>query len=477
MGAFGLFAAASVFAQDVEIGTWAGFRKGAASFTFDDGAPSHVSDAGPMFDKYGYKATFNLVTGWNPDWSGFGNMAKNGHEIASHSDSHGQNMSGEEASSKRTISGKIQQKYGIITVAYPNCNVPNESAVLQNYIVGRICNGSWQSISDDMGKDGPANWAKVPAIMTGSENGINNTNGFTSKMQGVVSKSGWVAFLTHGFQGKNNGNANYSPTDINAIDGALKWAQQNDKDIWVAPMGYVAMYIKERKASQASATTNGGSITVKLTHSIADDISKYDYPLSLRVKSDMAKPTVKQGDATLEAKVDGGYIYFDAVPNGGDIVISGDGGSTPPPTESSSSAGPSSAASSSSTPTLSSSSGFFGPSSPWGRSSSSVGPTSGSSSSSLITAPVANSSSSSSSGEFAALDARAFDANPASAYVDASGYITVINAQGQNITVFNSLGHVVRTTKGIGCLQKVYSGAKGVYIVRIGNKARTVNIK
>ena len=77
----------------------------------------------------------------------------------------------------------------------------------------------------------------------------------------------------------------------------------------------------------------------------------------------------------------------------------------------------------------------------------------------------------------AALDARAFDANPASAYVDASGYITVINAQGQNITVFNSLGHVVRTTKGIGCLQKVYSGAKGMYIVRIGNKARTVNIK
>ena len=34
-----------------EIATWAGFRKGAASFTFDDGAPSHVSDAAPVFDK------------------------------------------------------------------------------------------------------------------------------------------------------------------------------------------------------------------------------------------------------------------------------------------------------------------------------------------------------------------------------------------------------------------------------------------
>ena len=49
--AVGLFAVGSAFAQDVEIAIWSGFRKGAASFTFDDGAPSHVTDAGPMFKK------------------------------------------------------------------------------------------------------------------------------------------------------------------------------------------------------------------------------------------------------------------------------------------------------------------------------------------------------------------------------------------------------------------------------------------
>ena len=467
IGAFGLFAATSVFAQDVEIGTWAGFRKAAVSFTFDDGAPSHVSDAGPLFDKYGYKATFNLVVNWNPDWSGFGNMAKNGHEIASHSNTHPQNMSGEEASSKSSIASKIQQKYGVITLAYPNCNVPNAQEVLKNYIVGRICNSG----NSQVGKDGPSNWAQVPAIMTGP----NGSNDFKGPMGSVVQSNGWVSFLTHGFSGKNNGNATYSPTDIGLIEDALKYAQQNDKDIWVAPMGHVAMYIKERKSSKAEASSSGGSITVKLTHSIADNISKYDYPLSLRVKSDMAKPTVKQGDATLESKVDGGYIYFDAVPNGGDIVISGDGGSTPP-TESSSSAGPTSAASSSSDQgqKVSSSSHHHG--SHHGSSSSSNGTNPVASSSSQNPNPVAGSSSSSPE-QFAALEARAFDANPASAYVDAAGYITVINAQGQNITVFNSLGHVVRTTKGIGCLQKVYSGAKGVYIVRIGNKAKTVSIK
>ena len=465
IGAAGLFAATATFAQTAEIGTWAGFRKGAVSFTFDDGAPSHVSDAGPLFDKYGYKATFNLVVNWNPDWSGFGNMAKNGHEIASHSNTHGQNMSGEEASSKKAIEGKIQQKYGIITLAYPNCNVPNESAVLQNYIVGRICN-SGNSI---VGKDGPSNWARVPAIMTGP----NGSNDFKGPMGSVVNSNGWVSFLTHGFQGKNNGNATYSPTDIGLIEDALKYAQQNDKDIWVAPMGHVAMYIKERKAAKIEAS-GSGTITVKLTHSIKDNVSDYDYPLSIRVKYDGSKAEVTQAGAKLESKIDGGYVYFDAVPNAGDIVISAEGGTGPTPSSSdnpvSSSSGTVSSSSNPGTGDSSSSSHHHG--SHHGSSSSSAGPAAPSSSSQGIT----SSSSSPSSGPDAIV-ASAFDANPASAYVDASGYITVINAQGQNITVFNSLGKVVRTTKGLGCLQKVYTGSKGMYIVRIGNTAKTVVIK
>ncbi len=440
----GMFAAGSAFAQTAEIGTWSGFRKGAASFTFDDGAPSHVTDAGPTFKKYGYKATFNLVVNWNPNWSGFQGLADEGHEIASHSNSHGNNMSGEEASSKKAIEGKIKQKYGIITVAYPNCNVPNESAVKQNYIVGRICNGSWKGMGDEMGKDGPSNWAQVPATMTGAEGQIKSTNDFTGRMQKVIQSNGWAAFLTHGFQGKQNGSANYSPTDLNAIDGALKWAQQNDKDIWVAPMGHVAMYLKERKASKAEVSSSGGNITVKLTHNIADNISKYDYPLSIRVKFDGSKAEVKQGDAKLESKIDGGYVYFDAVPNAGDIVISS--GEAPKP-ESSSSV---EATSSSATEASSSSRSHH-------RSSSSTEP-------GLSSATEA-------------LPMQAIDGRHLVAYVDASGYITVQNAQGLNITVFNSLGNVVRTTKGIGMLQKVYTGAKGMYVVKIGNRAWTMNIK
>ena len=432
-----LMGASMIYAQDAEIATWSGFRKGAVSFTFDDSAPSQVSDAAPMFDGFGYKATFNLITGgWgNTNWSGFGEMAKNGHEMASHSASHpgGVMDNGEIASSKKDVNDHIQQTYGCITLAYPNCKVPSEQQVLQNYVVGRICNGSWEGVPDVSGKDGPSNWAKTPALMTGTT-GINSTNDYTNQMKQAITNNGWVSFLTHGFQGKNNGSADYSPTDINAMKGALQWAQQNDKDIWVAPMGHVAMYIKERKASQVSASTSGSTTTVKLTHSIKDNVSDYDYPLTLKVKTSLTKAEVTQAGAKLEAKIEGGYAIFDAVPNAGDIVIAGEG------------AGPES--SSSSETTSSSSSGAVD---------CTANPTDASCQGMAIASELQNN----------------FNL---SVYRSSDNYIVVGGAQGMNITVFNSLGHQVRTTRGLGAVQKVYTGAKGVYLVKVGSKTFKVKL-
>ena len=137
-------------------------------------------------------------------------------------------------------------------------------------------------------------------------------------------------FLTHGLAGKsNNGNATFSPTDLSVIDGALSWASTND--IWVGTFRDVAMYIKERKASSATASTSGNSITVKLAHNIADNISNYDYPLSIRVQNsnNWTSVSATQGGKAITASIKDGYIYFNAVPNGGDIVITNGSGTTP----------------------------------------------------------------------------------------------------------------------------------------------------
>ena len=57
-----------------------------------------------------------------------------------------------------------------------------------------------------------------------------------------------------------------------------------------------------------------------------------------------------------------------------------------------------------------------------------------------------------------------------SVYRSSDNGIMVSNAQGKSITVFNSLGHVVGTARGTAGAQKVYTGAKGVYIVKVGTR-------
>lgn len=439
--------ASMIYAQNAEIATWSGFRKAAVSFTFDDGPQSDVDVALPMFEKYGYKATFNIVTNWANgggnngmlNWSGVQKLSAAGHEIASHSDSHpnGKPMPANEiSSSKGTISQKIQQKYGVVTLAYPNCDTPGDAQVLQNYVVGRICNGSWKGGSDIMGKDGPSNWAAVSALMTGNQ----GTSDFEGNMDKAVQQGGWVAFLTHGFQNKTNGFADYSPTDANGMDGALQYAQQKDKDIWVAPMGYVAMYIKERKASKIEPQDGGSanSMAFELKHSIADNISKYDYPLSIKVKTDWSKVEVTQDGAKLESKVDGGYVYFDAVPNAGKIVVTNANAAPEPESSSSSEVTDNSSSSDVGCDALIPGCGYEGPG--------------------MEIAPSIQNN------------------FHLAVYRSSDNYIVVSGAQGQNITVFNSLGHQVRATRGLGVEQKVYTGAKGVYIVKVGSKIMKVRL-
>ncbi len=92
-------------------------------------------------------------------------------------------------------------------------------------------------------------------------------------------------------------------------------------------------------------------------------------------------------------------------------------------------------------------------------------------SSSSIGGVAVGSSSSGIGGQFAAI---AQHKDPSlllvSVYRSSDNYIVVANAQGKTITVFNSLGNVVQTTRGLGNQQKVYTGAKGVYIVKVGSR-------
>lgn len=298
------------FVQAQEIATWEDWAKSAITFTFDDGANevnSH-SWAAEQLDKYGFKATFYVVTGWTSNWGPYQNIAKNGHEIGSHTDSHSGNSS-ELASSKATIERQIGQP--CLTIAYPNCN--EISNTLSYYIGGRICGGQTNSKS-------PSNLARFDCQICGDQ-GINSQNQFTSRCSGA--NGGWMVFLIHGIQGRQ-ANGSYSPTSPDAFTGTLQWLNQNKKDYWVCTARDAIMYFKERDNSKFQKKSgDSSSETYTLSHSLDTKLCKWDYPLSVRVpmKDGWSDLKVTQDEKEIEYDILDGYVYFKAVPNGGDIVV------------------------------------------------------------------------------------------------------------------------------------------------------------
>lgn len=307
------FLLGSNFLWAQEIATWSGFRNGVATFTFDDNLPNQLTIAVPIFDKYGYKASFYIVNNWSPNYSKYKELVGQGYEIGSHSDTHSQTMPDNEiASSKKTIESRIPNQ-SCNTITYPNCNVPNESLISQNYIGGRICSGQID------GKT-PQNYNRISSIICGNTGNVNSAQAFQQKMQETINKNGWVTFLIH----EVDEGSGYSPTSSSAIDGALSWAKQNDSKIWVTTFRNAIMYSKERDVAKITKIEgNANSETYRLSHSLETSLSKFDYPLSIRIKNAGNWQSVKatQKGSPLETELRDGYIYFDAIPNGGDIVV------------------------------------------------------------------------------------------------------------------------------------------------------------
>src|SRR5689334_9785226 len=81
----------SQIAANYEVGTWKDFKAAAVSYTFDDncsGQPSAIKE----FDNYGYKVTLFAVTGWGPNWQNLKTYSANGHEVASHTVNHSDDL-------------------------------------------------------------------------------------------------------------------------------------------------------------------------------------------------------------------------------------------------------------------------------------------------------------------------------------------------------------------------------------------------
>jgi oligosaccharide reducing-end xylanase len=307
-----------------EIGTWEGFRPAAITYTFDDNLPNQYTIAVPMFHAAGFKMTlFTVVNTWvgTFTWSQAQTAASYGDEIASHTMTHpslttvlAAQLTNELANSQSNINYRVTNEF-CVTLAYPNCVVPNESIVAQFYIAARGCSGSLVSST-------PLDFMNISSFVCGSQGSIQTPAQFNSLADSAATTHAWCVYLIHALDADNG----YSPLPSATLQASLNYMSTNQNKFWVETFGNVARYIQERNASSVAETSNSGkSITLQVTNNLNNLI--YNYPITLRrpVPANWPAVAVSQNNQRVTTKLvtvnSTNCVMFDVVPNGGEVVL------------------------------------------------------------------------------------------------------------------------------------------------------------
>ena len=311
-------------AAPYEIGTWEGFRSAAISYTFDDNVPNQYTIAVPMFHTAGFKITlFTVVNYWTSfTWAQAQGAAAYGDEIASHTMTHpslntvsATQLTNELANSQSNINYRITNEL-CVTLAYPNCAVPNETVVAQYYIAARGCSGQLVSST-------PPDFMNISSFVLGSAGPYTTSDSIINLANNATNSHSWCVYLIHSI----DINDDYSPLSSAVLQATVNYMSTNQNKFWVETFGNVVRYIQERNASSVAETaSSGNSITLQVTNSLTNLI--YNYPITLRRPVPAGWPAVaisQNGQPITVTPVtvnSTNYIMFDVVPNGGDIVLS-----------------------------------------------------------------------------------------------------------------------------------------------------------
>ncbi len=311
---FLLLCAGTGFAQQHTVTAWHGNKPGAVTISFDDGIyPTQITQALPLINQLGIKATFFVVTNWTT-WSWWPPAVAVGHEIGSHTLDHTDlttlstsDAQNELAASQAAVNANVAGQK-CVTLAYPYGHTSSsvEQLTAQYYLGARGTAPSIASASSDLDN--------VPAFDVSTY----TVPQMESLVDQTVNQGGWLLPTFHSFD----------PTQYGTWTFAQFTAYMNylagRSDIWVAPFGSVIKYIRERAAAAITSSQSSTSITVNLTDTLSNTI--FNQALTVRsVVPGWTTVKVQQGTTTttVTSVTEGGnqVIYYDAIPNGGAITL------------------------------------------------------------------------------------------------------------------------------------------------------------
>lgn len=330
----------------VKVATWYNFNKAAYSLTFDDGLLTQSEYLEPILAKYGLKATFFLITNSlqdNPDqlpqwrfgyWHKFIAMANTGHELGSHTATHpkltslkdgGENTIGtlqyELTEPVRAIQERIPG-YKVISFAYPyvdyNTHVKEES--LKRYPAVRAAGEAPNSLET-------IQWGALQANSL-TYSGTRTVASDIQKMtllqnyleEGLIAEGNWGLYLAHDVMPLEialKASDSWQPVSSESFEQFAIWLKkkQDAKELWVAPMGAVTRYIKEKENLEITEKEKTDTkLSLLLNDQLPDEIYDQALTLEIQLPQGWKKVKIQQGrkKETLSAKE--GKIIVQAVP-------------------------------------------------------------------------------------------------------------------------------------------------------------------
>lgn len=303
----------------VKVSKWKGNKKAAITLQFDDSTPGQAKLGIPAFVKHGLVGTWYVNPGsenykkYIDYWENIG--VKGGQELANHTMSHKGGNSAKDIEYEIGEASRIiwktrgEEEFASLIAFNRGGGTSWDKTILQQvinkyYNIDRVYDKiPHKGISIHPNKDWNEMFKIVPETVKDSAWGRINFHGISAE-QGKKDE-GWGAVW------------------IKDLEIFLDKLVSMEKEIWVGGYIQVYKYIQERKVAKASIKQyNENKYKVFLT---APDLSAkyFNEPLSLIVcvSKDWTKCSVTHENKTQDYDVKQGFIFIDAKPNRGEIVI------------------------------------------------------------------------------------------------------------------------------------------------------------
>lgn len=302
---------------------------GAVSFTFDDALTNQVQTLKPILDDLpDVKVTFfvtDMGNGLATNVAGFASLAKAGHEIGNHTQTHA-HLSGitdENELNKEIVQyadniEKVLSEQGadvrIVSLATPFCenNDLVKGVIAKRHFINRDC--GWHGRNE---WDVEPDWLSLKAkVWTRSGATVDemllsmDTAAYIGNFEGAnpwdvqVKGGSWLVVLNHGVTEDTGDDYSIDPADIKKI---LERAVE-DK-LWIAPFGTVGAYHRAHFAvdTAASTSTEDGFI---VSWEIPSEHMPQSVPLRVTIDTESVgeNAVVEQDGKKLKAESDGSYI-------------------------------------------------------------------------------------------------------------------------------------------------------------------------